>query len=71
MVFASPILPKPQGVQVMRKKNGTGRTPRWQTVTCSSILTTVRPSDISGFQGSETAAALDVIRDYVAGVACH
>ncbi len=34
-------------------------------------LATVKLSDITGFQGSEAAAELDIIRNYVAGVACR
>lgn len=34
-------------------------------------LSTITLTDITGFQGSETAAAIDVIKNYVAGVSCR
>ena len=37
----------------------------------NQYLNTVTVADITGFQGSETAAAIDVIKNYVAGVSCR
>lgn len=37
----------------------------------NQYLNTVTISDITGFQGSETAAGIDVIKNYVAGVSCR